>query len=170
MLKRRKRRVPGASIGNMSPPCGSSSPHVRSHGIDWIGLGFTLRSTTRGRSMNTQLWSATPELLFAGRLWSRLAFGGRTAWTRSTLRPGRTQFLAVDFAVVVFIELFQCGRGVGNFLFVKNAVVVRIQHRHDRHHKASSGSRPRPSGVGPPFARRTIRWRCVLGEADRGAD
>jgi hypothetical protein len=41
-------------------------------------------------------------------------------------------------AIAVFVELPQCGGRIVNFLRINHAIMVGIQHSHDRRHRAST--------------------------------
>lgn len=60
----------------------------------------------------------------------------RSAGAAAVLRT-RAQFVHRQLAVAVFVELAQRGGCIGDFGFVDDAVVIRVQHGNERRHRRS---------------------------------
>jgi hypothetical protein len=81
----------------------------------------------------------------------------------SAFGPRWAQFFAGQFAVAVLVQLFQRDGGVGNFLFVDDAIGVRVERLHEGHDETRATRATRASGTA--FARRAIG--SILREANR---
>jgi hypothetical protein len=54
------------------------------------------------------------------------------ARSAAALRANGAVFVAGEFAITIFIQLFQSGRRVGNLVGIDNAITIRIQRREQR--------------------------------------
>jgi hypothetical protein len=54
-----------------------------------------------------------------------------------SFRTGRYKFFVGQFAVVIFVERLEHDGGIGDFLFVNDAVVIGVERGDERRHRAT---------------------------------
>ena len=132
---------------------------------------YTLRLLISGRALRTvfaagatlttrtaRTTTASLSTLTAGT--TRATHAGTTLAT-GTARAHANVFFTRQFAVAIFVELLQGGRGIRDFLFVNHAIAVGIERRHDGWHEPLASATGTAARTATTLTARTA-WRAAF--------
>jgi len=148
-----------------------------------IQLGTTSAATFTASATFTSATAASAATIFTRSATSATSFTGSAtgsasfaAATTSSCREIGAQFVVGEFAVLVFVEFFQCGHRVFDFLGGDFAILVGVQGNHERQHAhhvksaAATGSTLAWSPLaGSALAGSTLAWSPLAGSALAGS-